>query len=256
MQAASALAGRRIIVTRPEGQARALCEALAARGATAECAPVMAIEAVPVSGELARIVARLDDYALAFFVSANAVRFGLEAVRAKRSWPASVAVATVGPGSQRALEAAGFDPVIAPAEGFDSEAVLALPAFSPARVQGQGIVIFRGNGGRDLLGDTLVARGATVDYAACYRRTLPAAGGERLLALAGSADAIVLTSSEGVGNLLAMLGGQLDRLLDIAAVCPHPRIAARARDLGFATVLETAPGDAGMIEGMEHYFQG
>jgi len=256
MNGASPLAGRRIVVTRPPEQAEPLCRAIEARGARVERIPVMLIEPVAPTPESRQLIDALDTCALAFFVSVNAVCFGLAAVAAQRAWPAGVAVATVGPGSERALHAAGFDTVIAPRAGFDSEAVLALPEFSSERVAGQRIVIFRGNGGRDLLGDTLLQRGATVDYLACYRRQVPDAGGERLLAMADRIDAIVLTSSEGVDNLVSMLGDAADRLRRVPIVSPHPRICARARAAGFVSVIETGAGDAGLVTGMENYFQG
>jgi len=256
MSGASPLAGRRIVVTRPEAQARSLCEAIVARGGTAECIPVMTIEAAPADATLEHLIDGLDRCTIAFFVSANAVHFGLAAVRARREWPSTLAVATVGPGSERALRAAGFDKVIAPQAGFDSEAVLALPEFSAAQVAGRQIVIFRGNGGRDLLGDTLTERGATVHFAACYRRQIPDVGADRLIALADGIDAIVLTSSEGVDNLVTMLGAAAAGLQALPIVCPHPRIGERARDAGFRTVIETGAGDAGLLAGMENYFQG
>lgn len=256
MHGASPLAGRCIIVTRPPRQAQGLAQAIAARGGVAECIPVMTVEAAPVDATLSGLIDRLDDYSIAFFVSANAVAHGVAAVRSRRDWPVSLQVATVGPGSERALHAAGFDDVIAPSSGFDSESVLALPEFTADAVAGKGVVIFRGNGGRDLLGDTLMQRGATVAHAECYRRKVPEVGAERLLALADRADAIVLTSSEGVGNLAAMLGEAVGRLHTVPVICSHPRIAARARAAGFRAVVETAPGDDGLIEGMEAYFQG
>jgi len=256
MAGASPLVGRRIVVTRPPEQAEALCRAIETRGARVERIPVMLIEPIAPTAQSRQLIDTLDAYALAFFVSVNAVRFGLAAVAAQRDWPPGVAVATVGPGSERALHAAGFESVVAPQAGFDSEAVLALPEFSADRVAGQRIVIFRGNGGRDLLGDTLQERGATVDYLACYRRQVPDAGGERLLALADGIDAIVLTSSEGVDNLMAMLGDGAGRLRHVPIISPHPRICARARAAGFVSVIETGAGDAGLVTGMENYFRG
>lgn len=250
------LAGRRIVVTRPQAQAGSLCEAIAAAGGEAVCIPVMRIEAVPVSAEFEALIADLDRFHLAFFVSPNAAEHGLAAVRARRAWPGTLAVATVGKGSERALQALGFDHVIAPTQGFDSEAVLALPEFSAAAVAGQRIIIFRGNGGRDLLGDTLTQRGAAVSYAACYARRVPPEGADRLLAEAGRTDALILTSSEGVSNLTDMLGAQMSRLAHIPVFAPHPRICARATAAGFATVVETAPGDAGVVHALVNTFSG
>ncbi len=66
----------------------------------------------------------------------------------------------------------GFAEVIAPQDGFDSEAVIALPEFAADAVRGRKVLIFRGDGGRELLADTLRERGASVEYVTCYRRYL------------------------------------------------------------------------------------
>jgi hypothetical protein len=37
---------------------------------------------------------------------------------------------------------------------------------------------------------------------------------------------------------------------------PHPRIEHAARELGFATVVLTAQGDAGLVRGLTQWFAG
>ena len=54
----------------------------------------------------------------------------------------------------------GFANVIAPQDGFDSEAVIALPEFAADAVRGRKVLIFRGDGGRELLADTFCANAA------------------------------------------------------------------------------------------------
>ena len=113
------------------------------------------------------------------------------------------------------------------------------------RVAGKRVVIFRGEGGRELLGDTLRERGATVDYVACYRRARPKRDTQPLLRAwdNGEIDAVTVSSSEGVRNLFAMLGERGQRWLKRTPVfAPHARIAANARALGCERVTETAPG--------------
>jgi uroporphyrinogen-III synthase len=253
------LAGRSIAITRPAGQAAGLARAIEAAGGRALLFPV--IEIAPVEDEtgLAAVCAGLDRFHLAFFVSPNAVELALAYLLPRRSWPAHLAVATVGKGSEAALARAGFDRVIAPTAGFDSEAVLALPEFQAAVVADREVVIFRGDGGRDLLGDTLKERGARVHYVACYRRRIPATDAAPLLdaALCGDLDALVLTSSEGVANLRAMVGPvDWPILTAVPAVVPHPRIAEAARRAGFATVLESGPGDVGVLAALEAGLRG
>jgi len=248
------LAGRSIVVTRPAGQADGLCAALAELGAEPLRFPLLTIDAVADPGPLQAVAARLADFSLAFFVSPNAVSFALDAMLPVAPWPPGLRVATVGKGSEAALAARGFDRVIAPQDGFDSESVLALPDFQAAAVAGRRVLILRGDGGRDLLGDTLAARGAVVEYLTCYHRGGPPGDPAPLIARAraGRLDALTLTSSEGVAHLLALPAAGVLRQLPVFV--PHPRIAAAARDGGFGRIIATGPGDAGLIDGLLTHF--
>lgn len=251
----SALTGRHIVVTRPAGQATHLAEALFERGAHPLLFPVLAIDAVADPTPLLDAAIRLDQYDWAMFVSPNAVDKSLAVILAERDWPATVRVATVGRSSEQALQRHGIANVVAPTDRFDSEALLALPAF--ASVAGQRVIIFRGDGGRDLFGDTLKARGARVDYLTCYRRTRPTTDPAPLLKLwsEGKLDAMTLTSSEGLRNLWEMIGklgqGWLRRT---PTFVPHARIAEQAGALGLHNVVTTGPADAGLIAGLTDYF--
>ncbi len=254
-QTASLLAGRHIVVTRPAGQATHLAEQLYELGAHPVLFPVLAIADVAETTPILDAAIRLEQYDWAVFVSPNAVDKALAIVLAHRQWPASVRAATVGHSSEQALAKYGVGNVVAPQERFDSEALLALPEF--VDVAGKRVVIFRGDGGRDLFGDTLKARGASVDYVTCYRRDKPALDPAPLLKLWNDAklDAMTVTSSEGLRNLYEMVGklgqGWLKRT---PTFVPHARIAEQARVLGLHQVIQTGPADAGLLAGLLEYF--
>lgn len=251
----SVLAGRHIVITRPAGQATHLADALAALGAHPVLFPVLAIEDVADPTPILDAAIRLDGYDWAVFVSPNAVEKALKVVLAERSWPVGLRTATVGRSSEQALAAHGITDVVAPQERFDSEALLALPEF--ADVAGQRVIIFRGDGGRDLFGDTLKARGATVDYVTCYRRVKPTLDPAPLIRLwqEGHLDAVTLTSSEGLRNFWEMVGklGQ-GFLRRTPTFVPHARIREQALTLGLHEVILTAPADAGLIAGLTDYY--
>jgi uroporphyrinogen-III synthase len=249
------LAGRGIVVTRPAQQSEPLAERISAAGGHPILFPVLEIIDTPDLQPLIDVSARLEDYQLAVFISPNAVVRTMSQVLPRRIWPARLRVAAIGKGSVRELERFGVTGVIAPARYFDSEHLLELPELQT--VAGQRVVIFRGDGGRELLGDTLAARGARVDYIECYRRARPDADAAPLLqAWAGNAlHAVTITSSEGMRNLFAMVGqsGQL-RLQQTPVFAPHPRIAAVARELGCNAVIDTAPGDDGLMDALFRHF--
>ena len=249
------LAGRGIVVTRPAQQSGPLAERISAAGGHPILFPVLEIIDTPDLQPLIDVSARLEDYQLAVFISPNAVVRTMSQVLPRRIWPARLRVAAIGKGSVRELERFGVTGVIAPARYFDSEHLLELPELQT--VAGQRVAIFRGDGGRELLGDTLAARGARVDYIECYRRARPDADAAPLLqAWAGNAlHAVTITSSEGMRNLFAMVGqsGQL-RLQQTPVFAPHPRIAAVARELGCNAVIDTAPGDDGLMDALFRHF--
>ena len=251
----SALAGRRVVVTRPAGQTAPMAALIRAAGGEPVLFPALEILDAEDLQPVLALIDRLDAFDLAIFVSANAVNKALALMQARRAWPAGLRVATVGRGSERELQRRGFAAVIAPSERFDSEALLDLPELK--EVQGKRVVIFRGDGGRELLGGTLSARGAVVEYAECYRRGRPQADVAPLLALAArhELDAFTVTSSEGLANLYDMLGEAGRQWFKRTPLfAPHERIAAAARALGVQTVVLTGPGDEGLVAGLAAFF--
>ena len=246
------LSGLRILVTRPRDQAAALAQALATAGGVPVLFPLLDIAPVADTSVLCEQISRLAQFDLAIFISPNAVQHGMAAILAgPGKLPAQVA--TVGQGSAKALRAAGVASVIAPTGRADSEGLLALPEL--ADVAGKRGMILRGDGGRELLGDTLKARGATVEYATCYRRGKSRQGGDELLR--AQPDVITVTSSEALRHLRDMLApdspsGQA-RCYSVLATplfVPHPRIAEAARRLGWQDVILTAAGDDGLLAGL------
>ena len=248
-----ALSGKRVLITRPAGQAEQLARLV--REAGGEPVSVPAIEILPLADPLPfhALAQRLDSFDLAIFVSRNAVRSAL-ALLGSRTWPAQLRTATVGQGGREELERRGFSGVITPDTQADSEALLAMPALQ--QVQGWRIVIFRGDSGRQLLGEELEKRGAAVEYAACYRRVRPA--GEGLAAAwTQGVDAVTISSAEGLENVIAMLGeGAVGKLGSVALFVPHARVARKAERRGLDRAIVAGPRDAQMAAALVAYFGG
>lgn len=228
------LANLRVLVTRPTQQANPLMIELERAGAKPWLFPLLDI--VPhTSTELQHQLADLARYDLAIFISPNAVQYGVEAVTTHQTWPATLMLATVGNGSAHELERRLHRlPDIIPASGNDSEALLAESALQ--NIKGKHILIFRGRGGREQLAATLRARGARVDYAEVYERQRPKVDPTPLnSAIRNEAlDVILITSSEALDNLLAMIEpANLEALRQIQILVIHPRQAERVRQHGF-----------------------
>ena len=246
------LRGAGIVITRPARQAGLLAQQIGALGGTPLIFPTIVILPPDDRGALDDVQRRLAQFDYAVFVSANAAEFG---VGNPGAWPPTLSAFAPGPGTAAALAAAGIGDVRQPRTTMDSEGLLALPEFThPA---GKRVVIFRGGGGREVLGETLTARGAQVTYVDCYRRARPQSGAEGLVAAwrERRVDAMTLTSSEGLDNLWEMLDAYGRRqLARTPAFVSHPRIAERARALRLARVVVTEPTDAGLIASLLQYF--
>jgi uroporphyrinogen-III synthase len=252
------LSGRGILVTRPRGQADALAALIRARGGEPILCPTIAIEPCIDAPAATAVIARLAQFDVAIFISANAVEHGLACIRAHGVWPAQLTAVAVGPGTANALRKAGITTILMPPERFDSEGMLDLPALEAP--QGKRIVIVRGVGGREWLGAELECRGAHVEVAEVYVRRPAAIDVGPLIVRwrQGAVAAVVATSAEALTNLMLAIGplgaSEQAMLRETPTVVTHSRVAAHARALGLTCVLESASGDPAIVAILEGFF--
>lgn len=248
MSGASPLDGIRVLVTRPAHQADGLCASIERAGGIALRMPALDIGPPRDSGAVRGLAQKLDRYDIAVFVSPNAVQGALELLG--RKLPATLRTLAIGPATAAALDAAGVAGVICPDQGFDSESLLEMPVLR--EVTGSRVVVFRGDGGRGLLGETLRSRGAEVDYVEVYRRTLPPPPDARVAdALRRrTVDAVVVTSVQTLENVVAMCGDELMQGLFAAQlVVPSARMIEKAEASGFrAPLVAGEAGDHAIVE--------
>ncbi|SEQ29828.1 uroporphyrinogen-III synthase [Ectothiorhodospira magna] len=250
------LQGITVMVTRPAHQAAPFCRMVEAAGGQALRFPVLAIGDPSDVDGLDALIDRLDEFHLAVFVSPNAVERTMHRIQARRTLPPTLQLATVGIKSAQALARFGHQVDICPPNRFDSEALLETPELQDVR--GWNVVIFRGNGGRELLGATLTARGARVTFAETYRRGIPDADTGQLLHQwsRGDIHVITITSAEGLRNLYAMVG-QAGRLWlrDTPLVVGCGRMLDTARELGFTrtAVVADDPSDESMLVAVQKW---
>jgi uroporphyrinogen-III synthase len=245
------LAGCGVVITRPAGEAQCLASLVRDAGGEPLLYPAIEILDAPDPHALDGVIARLDDFDLAIFVSPSAVDKAMTRVSALRKLPVTLRCAAIGPGGVRALQGFGVNDVIAPQGRYDSESLLASSFMQ--NVRGLRIVIFRGDGGRELLGEMLVARGAVTEYAVCYRRAKPTwdAGGLIHAWEHNRVAAVIVTSSEGLRNFCDRVGVAGQALLrQTPMVVPHHRIAATAHELGMTRVVESESGDEAMVRAL------
>ena len=245
------LGGVRVLVTRPAHQAQWLVGLIDAAGGQPVLLPTIEIAEPRDPGVLAQALVQLPQASYLIFISRNAAEYGLAWLRAHGGWPPNVRFAAVGAATARTLQAAGVHEVLVPTGRFDSEALLELlPA---AAVRGRTILLFRGEGGREHLADTLAARGAHVQHAVCYRRVLPARPDTAVLArlAGGEIDIVTVGSVEGLHNLITLAGeaGQAQlRTTPLLVTSERQAAAARAAGWHAAVVVAARADDAAIVD--------
>ncbi len=239
-----------VMVTRPAHQAEGLCRLIEQFGGRAIRLPVIEIAAVEDETVVRATLAGLADFDIVVFISANAVHRCYLYIG--QSLPAGPQIATVGKATARQLqEDFRRSADLLPTEGYNSEALLALPALQ--QVKDKRILILKGEGGRNLLADTLADRGARVSYANLYRRMIPARAEQQLTALKRDkdVDVIVLTSGEGITNLLSLVSkAACTWLCNKSWLVIHPRLAEVARQAGCKNeiMISDGPDDESIVQ--------
>lgn len=187
------------------------------------------------------------------FISRNAVVHGF---RPTRRFDATIAA--IGPATEAALEDLGAAVDIFPEAEFDSEGLLAHPAL--ADVEGKTILVVRGERGRELLAETLSARGATVRHLTVYRRERaeppPELAQEVGRAIAhGEIDYVIVLSTETLNHLLALLPPDARAALrETPLVAPGERVIKRALERlpGNPALMASGPTPADMVNAIAH----
>ena len=246
-----------VLVTRPAGQAQALCAALQRLGFPTHAQPMLELVPLDVLDSAQKqCITHLDEYQHVIFISGNAVNFGMQWI--VESWPELPTTNwyAIGSATTERLRESGISQVHSSAR-MTSESLLADPALQ--KVAQHRVLIVKGFGGRVSLRDELLAKGAVVDEFNCYRRICPGLEpGELAQKLTQWAPGLVLISSgEGLTNMLSLLSPlESSKLAVLPLIVPSRRVAQLARERGFADVHCAAnASDAAMLGAAERWWQ-
>ncbi|HEX4746066.1 MAG TPA: uroporphyrinogen-III synthase [Gaiellaceae bacterium] len=214
------LAGRRIVVTRPESQR--LAGELERLGAEVTVVPLIEIRPAEDRRALEEAVARLSTYDWIVLTSVNgvaAVRDGLEGLAGPR-------VAAVGPVTAEAIREHGVEPAFVASRASEDIAA------GLGDVAGMRILMPQADIADPRLAEELRGTGAEVDVVVAYRTVLvePPMWGILPLRIA---DAVILASGSACRSLAAAGGAGGGAML----VCIGPKTAKVAREVGLKVGL-------------------
>jgi uroporphyrinogen III methyltransferase/synthase len=251
------LFGKRVLVTRPRGQAGDMVRQLEELGAAVSLLPAVVIREPADWGPVDRALAALPGYRWLVFTSVNGVHAFVRRLRQTgRDLRAlgAVRLAAIGPATADALRAYHLEPDLVP-ERYDSEH---LAAALKEQVRGQRVLLARADRGRELLRDELAAVAAVEQVAVYSQVDAPEPDPEVLADLRGGrVDYVTLTSSNVARALVQALGpeglGQVRggsvRLVTISGVT-----SGAVREMGLPVAAEareeTAAGVVAALVGL------
>jgi uroporphyrinogen-III synthase len=237
------LAGKRIVVTRPES--KPLAEALERLGAEVTIVPLIEIRPAEDRRPLDAAVKDLAGYAWIVFTSVNGVAAVGDGLGARGP---GTRVAAVGPVTADAVRALGVEPAFVAARASEDIA----RGLGP--LAGTRVLLPQADIADPRLADELRERGATVDAVVAYRtiQVEPASWGVLPMRLA---DAIVLASGSAARGLAAIAASFEGLGASTVLVCIGPRTAAVAREVGLPVGLVADESTAdGMIRALVSHF--
>lgn len=251
------MSGWRLLLTRPAEECGALAAALAERGVHSASLPLLTIEPLAETAEQRATLFELHRYSAVVVVSKPAARLGLALLaRYRLPPPPGQAWFSVGAATGMILKNHGLD-VSWPAAGDDSEALLALPRLAEAlAVAAPRVLLLRGEGGRELIVETLRQRGVRVDSLALYRRHLPQYPSGTLTDTLRSErlNAVVVSSGQGLQSLHELAGPDWPAVCELPLFVPSPRVAEMAATLGAKIIVDCrGAGAAALLAALREY---
>lgn len=233
----NALAGRRVLVTRPRAQAESFVAALEAAGALPVLMPLIAIAPPDDPRAAEAALDRLASYDFLVCTSANGARaVGERWATRGLPFPAGLRVAAVGPRTAAAARAVGLPVHVQPDEFRGA----AIPA-ALGELSGKRVLLPRTDIGGEETPGALAAAGALVDDVVFYRTLAAAPDPEALRALRAGVDILTFMSPSAVQAFVALLGDEAMSLAAHATVaCIGPVTADAARAAGLPVHVQPA----------------
>jgi uroporphyrinogen-III synthase len=186
---------------------------------------------------------------LVFALSQNTIRYANPMLKRNNlSWPTQLSYYAIGRTTALALHTASCLHVTYPPMGETSEMLLSLPDLQ--NVSGKKALLLRGNGGRELLGQSLAERGASVTFCECYQRSPVYYNGSEQSAdwQRAGVDILVITSGEMLQQIYTLVPDyyRSSWLLRCRLIVVSDRIATLAAQMGWSDirVAENADNDA------------
>lgn len=240
------LAGMSVAITRPSDQAKKLTRLIEAAGGHVILFPLIEIIGLDDYSQFEYEIAQIAEYDWIIFISSNAVQHGMPHLL-KHPIPSHLRFAAIGPVTASELQDFGIQNVLIPKGRYDSESLLSLAELQV--MQGKKVMIVRGIGGREVLGETLKSRGAEVTFAECYQRINPQKNIEALHEAWANQQlqAIVVTSSEAMRHLLDLTKDAI-WLKQVTLYVNHARIAEQPTAMGLHVRIAEAHGDEAMLK--------
>ena len=190
----------------------------------------------------------VNTYDYALFISPTAV---IQTAKLISLSSLKLTIGAIGEATSAALEKAGLNVQLTPG-GNKSESLLQHPLLNAAAIKNKRIIIFKGEGGRDLLTNTLSSRGASVFNANVYKRNIPTNFTPLTNLTLQNIDAVLVSSGEGLHNLLTMVV-EKSTLMGLTTIVPGERCATIAKELGFKSIVVAANAtNNAFIDALEH----
>lgn len=236
----SSLHGLRILNTRPRDQASQLSKNIRNAGGIAIELPTLEIAAT--NNNWIKLLPNLKEVDQAIFISANAVHYCFTQLNQQHiEWPSSIHVIAIGQGSAAALHKFGIH-ISAIPEIPDSEHLLALKTLQ--QPEKQNVLLFKGEGGRPLIEEQLIQRGANLIILKVYQRVIPQINHQLIQSIWRDdlVDIILLTSEQSLHNLFKLFDKEaLDWLRNKKWLMISERLAQIASSMKIKNIKVCGP---------------
>jgi len=255
----TALAGRRILITRAQHQASQLAALLQAAGAETISIPTIEIMPPDDCAQIDAALSQLHAFDWLVITSANTMQIlqqRMQILDVSVEKFSHLKIGVVGPATARAVEEMGLKVALVPQEAVAESLAIAMQPL----VSGKKIFLPQAQGARDVLLVQLQQAGAVVTAVEAYRNVVPEGSIERLREVFSQPEsgphAIAFTSSSTAQHFFQLLersGAVMPQEIALASI--GPVTSKTLQQMGFTADIEavehTIPG---LVDALEKYF--